>query len=367
MQAGVPKKAIQYIFFEIWPSLLMGLGVFLFILMMTQAIRYTEFVLIHGVGLETVLELFGFLCISFLPALLPMSLLFAVLMTYSRFSQDSEIVAMKASGLSMVSIAFPSLLLSVLITFISAKTSFQISPWGNRQFELLITKLAETKAGATIREGTFSEGFFDLVIYAQKVDSQNGDLSKVFIYDERSEGVPLTIISKTGKIIQNKLDQGNSVLLRLEAGDIHRKGENHTKIKFDTFDIRLFDSIKHENREKSIPSLTIGEVQNKLDRTDINTDDRRSLSVEFHKRWALSIVCVIFGMLGVALGVRPNQRSQKSGSIVVCLGAVIAYWVIYISCEGMGRSGQVPVALAVWLPNVIFSAFTAWSLRKVWD
>ena len=53
------------------------------------------------------------------------------------------------------------------------------------------------------------------------------------------------------KIIQDINHPGHSVLLRLSNGDIHRKSENHTKIKFDSFDIKLFDPIKEETKEKS--------------------------------------------------------------------------------------------------------------------
>src|SRR5438045_1349639 len=111
MQILIPRKAIHYIFFEMIPSLILGVMVFIFILLMAQALRYTEFVLIHGVGIGVVGQIIMYLSISFLPALLPMSLLFAVIMTYGRLSNDSEIVALKASGMSMLTITAPAFLL----------------------------------------------------------------------------------------------------------------------------------------------------------------------------------------------------------------------------------------------------------------
>src|SRR5690606_3851030 len=119
--------------------------------------------------------------------ILPMSLLFSVLMTYARLSSDSEIIAMRSVGLSMYTLTMPAIILGVLLALVSAHTSFQIGPWGNRQFELLITKLANSKVTATLREGTFSEGFFDLVVYADEIDSKTGHMSKVFIYNEQDE------------------------------------------------------------------------------------------------------------------------------------------------------------------------------------
>lgn len=366
MRFLIPRKATQYIFFEMIPSLILGVLVFIFILLMAQALRYTEFVLIHGVGLGVVGQIVMYLSISFLPALLPMSLLFAVIMTYGRLSNDSEIVALKASGMSMASIALPAALLSIVVTLVSAQTSFHLAPWGNRQFELLVSKVGQSKASITIREGTFSEGFFDKVVYANEVDTKTGELRSVFIYDETQGEVPLTIIAKRGQIIQDP-QMPNSVLVRLFDGDIHRKGESHTKIKFDTYDLKMIDPIKTDIHDKSPTSMTIDEIPQALKKENISADEANSLKAEYHKRWAISLVCLIFGLLGVGLGTNTNRRNQKAGGLILCLGVVVSYWVLYVTCEGLARSGQVPPAIAIWTPNVIFLALTIWALRRNWD
>jgi lipopolysaccharide export system permease protein len=360
------RKATQYIFFEMLPSLLVGVSVFIFILLMAQALRYTEFVLIHGVGVGVVAKIIMYLSISFLPALLPMSLLFAVIMTYGRLSSDSEMVALKASGLNMFSIGLPAVLLAAVVSLVSAQTSFHLAPWGNRQFELLITKVGQTKAGTTIREGTFSEGFFDKVVYANKVESKTGMLNDVFIYDELAGDLPLTIVAKRGQIIQDP-NVTNSVLIRLYDGDIHRKGEAHTKIKFDSYDLKIMDEVINESREKSSPSLTIDEISQKLAAGKLSEDETRTLKSEFHKRWAVSLVCLVFGLLGVGLGTNTNRRNQKSGGLVLSLGVIVAYWILYVTAEGLARGGQVPPALAIWTPNVLFAVFAVWTLKKNWN
>ncbi|PWU22318.1 MAG: LPS export ABC transporter permease LptF [Bdellovibrio sp.] len=365
------RKATNYIFFEMWPSLFIGVFIFIFILLMAQALRLTEFVLVHGISVLTILEIVGYLSISFLPAILPMSLLFSVLLTYGRLSQDSEIVALKAVGYSQGSLTLPALLLSALVAFVSAQTSFQLAPWGNRQFEVLITKLGQTKAGASLKEGTFSEGFFDLIVYANKVNSKTGEIEKVFIYDQRSEEAPLTIISKTGQIIQDPQQLGHSILLLLKDGDIHRSGEthgeSHTKVKFGTFEVRLTDPVHEESRAKSPQSFSLDEILEHLARPGLNEEEGRVLRIELHKRWAVSVACLIFGILGVALGTQPNRRSQKGGGFVMSLGVIILYWLLYITLEGMARANQMPAALALWLPNGFFMALALWRLRKMWN
>lgn len=361
------KKAVQYIFFEMLPAFIMGLLVFIFILLMFQALRLTEFALIHGVGLETIGQIMGYLSISFLPALMPMALLFAVILTYNRMSTDSELVALRASGLSMISITSPAFFLGVIVCLISAQTSFSIAPWGNRQFEVLIAQVGNTKAGATIREGTFSEGFFDLVIYANSVDSKSGVLKKVFIFDEKQGDLPVTIIAKEGRLIQDAVNPGHAAHLKLSNGDIHRKGESHTTINFQNYDIKLFDPIKVNSREKTPPSLTINEIQERLLDPQLDKDSFRTLNTEFHKRWAITIACLIFALLGVGIAANTNKRNAKSGGLVVSLGVIILYWILYVSLEGMARNGKIIPWLAVWTPNFIFALFAAHKLKKNWN
>lgn len=359
--------AIRYIFFETLPAFLMGVLVFVTILLMFQALRLTEFVLVHGVGAKTVGEIMVFLTVSFLPVILPMSLLLSVLLTYSRLSNDSEIVALKSLGLSMGQLTVPALLLGLIATVMSAQTSFYLGPWGNRQFEVLMNDLGRQKVGAAIKEGVFSEGFFDLVVYANKVDSKAGLLQDVFIYNERDAESPVTIIAKSGSIIQENSKSGQSALLRLNDGNIHRTHENtYTKVDFTSYDINLFNAYEFSEKKKSPPSMTVDELAVELKRTDLDLKQRRKLEIEYQRRWSLSGACLIFALLGVGLGTVTNRRSSRGGGFVVCIVLLIAYWVCYLSAEGIARNGWVTASVALWGVNLIFLVVALRSLKRSW-
>jgi lipopolysaccharide export system permease protein len=360
-------QAIRYIFFETLPAFLMGVVVFIAILLMFQVLRLTEFVLIHGVGLKTLGEIMLFLTVSFLPVILPMALLFSVLLTYSRLSNDSEIVAFKSLGLSMGQLTVPAILLSLATTLMSAQTSFYLGPWGNRKFEVLINDLGRQKVSAAIKEGVFSEGFFDLVVYSNKVNSKTGELSDVFIYNERDPKAPVTIIAKQGNIIQENTREGLSALLRLQDGNIHRTHlATYTKVDFSSYDINLFNPHELSEKKKSPPSLTLDELALELKRKDLDPKQQRKLEIEYHRRWSLSAACVIFALLGVGLGTVTNRRASRGGGFVICLGLLVSYWICYVSAEGFARSGHVPAALGLWAVNALFFAFAMHSLKKSW-
>lgn len=354
------------LFLEMLPGFLLGMSVFLLIILMFQILRLTEFALIHGVDISTLSEIILYICISMLPALFPMSLLFAILWTYGRLSQDSEIVALRACGLSMRSILLPALILSILIGVVSAQTSFELAPWGNRRFEVLFSNLKQTKAAATIKAGTFSEGLFDLVVYANKIDSDTDIMQDIFIYDERDPKLPLTIIAKSGQLQPDPNMPGHKALLRLENGSIHRKAETHTKINFETFDVHLSDPLEIQEREKSAQSWTWSDIQEMLASNPSKTELIK-LKIEWNKRMAIALMCVVFALIGVGLGIQPNRRAARSSGFILCLAVIIGYWVLYLTCEGLARGGQIPPSISLWLPNFGFAGFAIYSLKKVWD
>lgn len=358
------RLAFRYLFFEIFPSFLLGVFVFVFILLTFQALRLTEFVLIHGVGLHVIGMIVAFLTVSFLPIILPMSLLFSALLSYARLSQDAEIMAMRALGLQNFHLIVPVFILATLTTIISAQTSFYIAPWGNRQFELIMHELGQSKATATIREGVFSEGFFDMVIYANEVDTKTNHLKKVFIYDERDPNVPMTIIAKDAEVVKGQT-KTDPTLLRLIDGDIHRtRDQAYTKIRFKTHELNLFDDTQFRSRDKSMPSFNIDELDQKISDPKATRPQQLAYKVEFHRRWALSFACLVFGLLGFGLGTSTNRRLARSGGFVLCLTVSVSYWVLYIAAEAVAKRDFVPPYVAIWSVNLLFLGVAAWAIRR---
>lgn len=361
------RLAGKYIFFELLPSYLLGLFIFVVIVLMFQAFRLTEYVLVHGASAITIIQIMFFLSLSFIPILFPMALLFCVLLIYGRLSNDSEIVAFKSLGLHTTHLIVPPLLLAVFTFVVSAYTSFYLAPWGNRKMEVLIHHLGESKPEAALKEGIFAEGFFDLVVYTNQIDSKAGELRQVFIYDERDKKSPLTIISESGKILQEKSDRGETAFLRLQNGDIHTSTkETYTKIHFETYDINLFNPYELTDKTKTNLSYNADDLVTALKDPKLDAETRTSLQIEWHRRWALSAVCVIFALLGVGMGTKTDRRAGRGSGFALCVLLIAVYWVIYAGSDNMARSGALPVVIAMWIPNLVFGSLTTWALRRIW-
>jgi lipopolysaccharide export system permease protein len=297
-----------------------------------------------------------------------MSILFAVLLTYSRLSKDSEIIALKSLGMHQGHITLPAIFLGIVVVALSAQTSFSLAPWGNRQFEVVITKLSSNKPGVAIREGTFSEGFFNMVVYANSVDSATGNMQHIFIYDERDHQTPLTIIAKSGQIVREHLESAEHVLLRLKNGSIHKTGTNrYTKVDFGTYDINLARDFALIDGEKSPQSMSMDELRYQINHQTSGPEFSRTLEIEYHKRWAIAFVCLIFALLGASLGTERNPRQMKSGGFIISMIVIVAYWVLFVTFESFGKSGNLPPAVVAWAPNGVFSIAAIWSFVKNWS
>lgn len=362
------KTAGIYILSEMVPSFLLGNFVFLLILLLFQVLRLSEFVINKGVPLNMVLQLLLYMTISFLPACIPISLLFSILLTLGRMSGDSEIVALKASGLNLWHLLIPTTLFAGTVAALSAYISFWAAPWGNRAFEVLFTRLQSSKIAATLQEGTFAEGFYDRVIYAGKVNSKMGTLKNVFIYDESDPENPLTIIAAEGRLIEMDPNMpGRGITLRLINGNIHKNSDkSYTKVDFKSNDVSLTNTAMDSTREKSAPSLTYDDIVQGMKDPSLKEGDSRMMFVEYHKRFALAAACIVFGLLGVGTGTVTNRRAVRSSGLVVSLLIMVGYWVLYIMGDSLARNGTVPAWAAMWFANILFFGFGVFSFKKAW-
>ncbi len=359
------RLAMKYIIFELLPIFLLGVTIFVLVLVMFQSFQLSEYVIIHGAKLSVTLLMILYTALGFLPILLPIALMFAVLLTYGRMSGDSEIVAFKALGLSQFHLLLPALVLGALISFFSLQVSFRLAPWGNLQLNSLLTKLAQTRPAVTIREGVFSEGAFDLVIYASKVDSAQGLLKKVFIFDERDSNSPLTIISKEGELVSNATDVGQEAELRLQNGSVHKYGkEFYTKIDFQTYGIKLFDPNQIKEKKIGPEAMDMGQLHEAIKQLDPKDDESINFVLEWHRRWALSATCIILALVGFSLGTVTNRRAARSGSMVICISALVIYWAIYVGFESLIRTGKIPPPIGAWVANLIFLIFGIYQYRR---
>lgn len=371
----VPWTLYWYVWREVTSPFAGAVGFFIFVLLMFQVIRLADFLVIHNVSIRLVLELLAYLSLSFLPIVIPIAFLLAVLVGFGRLSADSEITAMKSVGLSLYKLVSPILILGALLFVIGLSLNLYLVPWANRMFRYELFRISNTKAIATIHEGRFTEGFFDMVLFADRVDSRSNSLKNVFIYDSKEGKQPLSVVADRGKIFNNQRDAEGlpGVVLRLFDGSLHRANpetELVELIQFSVYDIFLrLATAKVVGVEKP-RTMDFGSLQRKIkevvERPNKVREDFREwnrLRVEFWSRFALSFSSVIFAVLGVGFGT-VRTRTVRSNSLMICMFVMLGYWGLHSAGARWGEEGYIAPIIATWMSNFILVFVAIFAIRK---
>lgn len=358
------KTVFFYILGQIIPTFLLGIFVFIFILLLFRFLKLTEFILIYNVSPLNVVQLLVNLSVGFLPIILPMSLLFSILLTYSRLSADSEMVALRALGYAPSTISLPAILFSFVVFLISIQTVFFLGPLAQTKFEEMLNSIGSQKVMSSISEGTFSESFFDLVLYTNEIDKEKNLLKDLFVYDRRNPKNPLAIVAHEGRISSN-VTSGNQIAeIVLSDGFMYKlDNTSHMKIKFENYTLKISSTISTAVKERGTDTMTFSELQQNL--ASSTTPERTAaLTSEYHGRLAIATSCLLFGFLGSALGSGANRRSSASSGFIVSVICIIAYWILYVAMSNVGKKMILPPDIALWIPNALFLLFTIFMWRK---
>jgi len=336
---------------------------FIFIFLMFQALRLAEFFIVHGVGAGILLEMTSLLAVSFLPLALPVAFLIGVLIAFGRLSSDSELVAMKANGISLRRLSAPVTVVAVLVTVVSLGLNLDWVPHSDASFRNLLARVSSTKIVSSIKEGTFTSGFFDLLIYADHVDRTTSKMQGVFIYDEREAKNPMTIIAREGEILPVRKDSllGAAAVLKLFNGNIHRNdSENGAYQKIDFMEYRLFLKVDEGSGASSLKPRMIRfeRLMHQIRNIEPSSPWRHELMAELSRRLALAMSPVVFVFLGIGFGT-VRTRAVRSGAMLVAIVVVLFYYGVQALGTVAVQKGWMNPLLAMQLPNII-SALVAW-------
>lgn len=364
-------KVDRYVLKEVIGPFFGGIVFFVFVFLMFQALRLAEIFIVHGVSGWVLLKMILLLTLSFLPMALPVAFLVGVLVGFGRLSADSELVALKASGFGISRLAAPVGGFSIAVVALSIALNLQWVPWGERAFKNLLIKVSNTKVVSSLKEGTFTSGFFDLLIFAEKVDPKTNRLRKVFIYDEREPKSPLAVVAQSGELVAVKTEKelASSAVLKLYNGSIHRSDsseQTYQKIEFEQY--RLWLNVDEGSPNASLkPSMIpYRKLRETIAKAPALSLEKRELLGELWRRIAIAVTPPLFVLLGIGFGT-VRTRAVRASAALVAFVALLVYWSLLIFGSNAIYRGLLPPFAAMFLPNlVIFLAGIISFRRSAW-
>ncbi len=237
------KILYRYIFREHVGPFFFGLSVLMFILVMDFILEVLNMIIGKGLNAFIILQVFVLNLAWMLALAVPMAVLVSTLMAFGRLSQDNEITALKASGISLYRLILPALIASILVSVGMIFFNDRVLPELNHKARLLMTDIHQKRPTWNLKENVFIDEIPGYHILIKKVDPHSSDVRGVTIYDLKNRHIPRTIIAEKGLV--EFTPDGNTLVFKLFNGEIHETDEKepqrYRRVTFDKQTIYIHD------------------------------------------------------------------------------------------------------------------------------
>ncbi len=186
-----------------------------------------------GLSYWVILQLIGLNLSWMLVLAIPMGVLFSTLMTFGNMSSVHEVTIIKTSGGSLIKMMRPVLLASIVLTMCLYWFNEQILPEANHRAKVLMMDIQRKKPTFALESSKFSQELNGFTILARKVDSLNGSLKAVTIYDTRNRNQTNIISADSG--LASFSPDISKLILNLFNGEIHQ---------FSTYSLKNYKIVK---------------------------------------------------------------------------------------------------------------------------
>jgi lipopolysaccharide export system permease protein len=328
---------------------------FTFVFLMTKILDITNLIVNYKMSLGSVLLLLFYSLPFFLSFVIPMSVMMAVLLTFIRLSNDKEIVALKAGGVSVYGLIPAVLVFCAMGMVLSCFITIYGIPWGTVSMKELTYQIAASHVDAGLKERTFNDSFKDVMLYINKIDLKNKILRDVFIEDKRSQDIISTVMAPKGRmfaepdklIFHLKLYQGTINQVNLE-------NKSAQSINFDSYDVNLDlkqSLMVSKGGPKDEEEMSFGELREYLKAYPQKNEQYYMVLMELHKKFSIPFACFALGILAVPLGIQTESTKQSTG---LGLGMVflLIYYILLSAGFVFGEAGVYPPIIGMWVPNI---------------
>lgn len=318
-----------------------------------QSLRLIDLIVNRGLSVRLFLYLAVLILPRFVDVVLPIAVFTAVLFVYCKLITESELVVMRASGMSQWALAKPALLVGLAGTVTLYALSFYFLPTANRAFKDLEFQIRNKYASVLIQEGVFNTLSDTLTIYIKGRDT-NGDLTSLLIQDSNDRDKPVTIFAERGAIVDTPegphivLDNGIRQLYERETGKL-------STLSFENYTLDL-SGLKDvaETRDRQPGELYINELLRRK-----NGARNPSLIVELNMRLAGPLAALGMAALPM-LCLLPGDFNRRGQSRRILLAVVLALALEIVDVGFKNLAGRSDLVILLLYANVLAPLVAVW-------
>ena len=332
-----------------------------------RLIPLLEVVLALQIGFADFVRLFSYIFPHMLLYVIPMACMAGVIIGFTRMTNDREILALKASGISLRRMLPPIVLIAAAIALLTGYFSIRLIPAGELGVKQLMFTLAKEKIDKGLKAKEFTEALGDLVVYVEEIDEQKG-WHGVYVSDMRGRVQPLITMARSGRMSADM--ENMMVTVVLDDGTLHNaEGRDNQVIHFKQYQLQIplrpptrvgGEDVTTQNRN----TMSQQQLLAAADRHGPRTKVGRMYLSEYHHRLSLPVGCFLLSLLGLPLGLQAGPGRRAVG-IPLGLGFFIFYYITFTISRVMSEEGTLSMVVGMWLPNIFFLALTVFIFHRV--
>lgn len=344
------------------------------VVVISQLTNLSGILVTFGLSVENVLLPFLFILMPFLSMIIPIALLFAVLLGFSRLSADGEYSAMMAAGYSLKRAMIPVLFVAAAAYAMAVMSSVYFESWGRREALNFFHRKAQTELDNMIKyrlkEGVFQDDFLGYVLYAEKISSDRTHLENVMLAPGReSQKEHFTLLAPAATIDGSV--EGGDLRMTFTYGIIYTAQPTSSEVsimKFKKLDLDLLRIFRDQifgpdNEDDDYRNFGPVDLWNYIQKMQHGTEQRDhenylKARFLFHQRFGMPFACFSFALLAMVFGIQDERRGKSYAYLLSSLVIVIGY-ILIMGFKYLSEKGELAAPLGAWLPQIIMVLFAA--------
>lgn len=317
----------------------------------TMLFKVTEYITKYGAPMGTIGRFFVYNMAEIINYTFPMSMLLAALMAFGKLSGSSEIVAMKASGISYYRIVAPVLVVGFVVSMFSVIWAEKVVPPAKAEAKRILNYEIKQKTKPESQEHIViktSSGNIQRVTYAARFDEDTNMMTDITM-EEIQDGKIVRI--QTGE--KAYWEKGSWRVVNGKIFSINDEDGVQSTATFKEQIVPLNFSPKQISWEqKSIEQMTMGELKEYIRLMELQNRPTNEQWCEIYMRFSIPLASFFFALIGACLGTQ-KQRTSSSIGLGISIIVIFIYYAIMSMTSGLGKGGVLPPFIACTIPNLL--------------
>lgn len=380
------KTLHRYVLRQVLATLVMTVAVFTGLFLIVNVLKDILPLLVSPqVPFMSVIQVVALLLPFGLGGALPMGLLTATLLVFGRLSADQELTAVRAGGVSLLSLITPALWLGVVASAVAAFANLELAPRCRVASKELLYELGLTRPTALLVEQRYITDFPGWTIYVGKRRADD-EFENVLLYQSREEQLVKRINARRARVSVSSDPVARKIIFRLFDAEVFTKslvksGEpapggpatNSPPAQSGEWTMVLFDEappepidvsgVQSSDAKPKLNEMTCRQLLAELRERRRQGVDVTPVLVNLNRQVSFSFACVSFTLIGIPLGLRGHRRETSFG-IAAALILTAVYYSFIILGQSWETRPQMHPQLIVWVPNFLFQGIGAWLLWR---